>query len=92
MFSEVIGADKIEHLSVGDMVRAIDEEMQDPQKKAELVSFLEKNYRGYYALEDIVKSLEDRDTKSLLPDEIILVLVKREITKRKGKRKGLYII
>lgn len=85
MFSEVIGAEKIEHLSVGDMVRGIDEEMQDPQKKAELVEFLEKNYRGFYALEDIIKSLEDRDTKSLLPDEIILVLVKREITKRKGK-------
>jgi adenylate kinase family enzyme len=85
MFSEVVGADKIEHLSVGDMVRGIDEEMQDPQKKAELVEFLEKNYRGFYALEDIIKSLEDRDTKSLLPDEIILVLVKREITKRKGK-------
>ncbi|MDK2948862.1 MAG: adenylate kinase [Patescibacteria group bacterium] len=85
MFSEVIGGDKIEHLSVGDMVRAIDEEMQDPQKKAELVEFLEKNYRGFYPLEDIIKSLENRDTKSLLPDEIILVLVKREITKRKGK-------
>lgn len=85
MFSEIIGADKIEHLSVGDMVRAIDEEMQDPQKKAELVEFLEKNYRGFFPLEDIIKSLEDRDTKSLLPDEIILVLVKREITKRKGK-------
>ena len=85
MFSEVIGGDKIEHLSVGDMIRAIDEEMKDPQKKAELVKFLEKNYRGFYALEDVIKSLENRDTKSLLPDEIILALVKREITKRKGK-------
>ena len=85
MFSEVIGGDKIEHLSVGDMIRAIDEEMKDPQKKAELVKFLEKNYRGFYALEDIIKNLENRDTKSLLPDEIILALVKREITKRKGK-------
>ncbi len=85
MFSEVIGTDKIEHLSVGDMVRAIDEEMQDTQKKAELIEFLEKNYRGFYSLEEIIKSLEDRDTKSLLPDEIILVLIKREIAKRKGK-------
>lgn len=85
MFSEVIGGDKIEHLSVGDMKRTVDEEMKDPQKKEELVKFLEKNYRGFYALEDIVKSLENRDTKSLLPDEIILALVKREITKRKGK-------
>lgn len=85
MFSEVIGGDKIEHLSVGDMIRAIDEEMKDPQKKVELVKFLEKNYRGFYALEDVIKSLENRDVKSLLPDEIILALVKREITKRKGK-------
>lgn len=85
MFSEVIGGDKIEHLSVGDMIRTVDEEMKDPQKKEELVKFLEKNYRGFYALEDVIKSLENRDTKSLLPDEIILALVKREITKRKGK-------
>ncbi|MDD2274870.1 MAG: nucleoside monophosphate kinase, partial [Candidatus Pacebacteria bacterium] len=85
MFSEVIGGDKIEHLSVGDMVRAIDEEIQDPERKEELVSFLQKNYRGFIALEDIVKSLENRDTKSLLPDEVILTLVKREISKRKGK-------
>lgn len=85
MFSEVIGGDKIEHLSIGDMIRTIDEEMKDPQKKEELVKFLEKNYRGFYALEDVIKSLENRDTKSLLPDEIILALVKREITKRKGK-------
>lgn len=85
MFSEVIGGDKIEHLSVGDMVRAIDEEIQDPERKEELVSFLQKNYRGFIALEDIIKSLENRDTKSLLPDEVILALVKREISKRKGK-------
>jgi len=85
MFSEVIGGDRIEHLSVGDMVRGIDEEIQDPEKKEELVSFLQKNYRGFIALEDIIKSLENRDTKSLLPDEVILSLVKREISKRKGK-------
>ncbi len=85
MFAEVVGADKIEHLSVGDMVRGVDLEMQDPEKKKELIEFLEKNYRGFYALEDIIKSLEGRDTKKLLPDEIILVLVKREIAKRKGK-------
>ncbi len=85
MFAEVIGGDKIEHLSVGDMVRGVDLEMHDTEKKKELIEFLEKNYRGFYALEDIIKSLEGRDTKKLLPDEIILVLVKREIAKRKGK-------
>ncbi|MFA5754778.1 MAG: nucleoside monophosphate kinase [Candidatus Paceibacterota bacterium] len=85
MFSEVLGGDMIEHLSVGDMVRSIDEEFQDPEKKKELIEFLEKHYRGFYSLDEIIKSLEDRDTKSLLPDEVILVLVKREISKRQGK-------
>jgi adenylate kinase family enzyme len=85
MFIDVIGGDKIEHLSVGDMVRGIDEEMQDPEKKADLIAFLQKTYRGFVSLEEIIESLENRDTKSLLSDEIILSLVKREISRRKGK-------
>jgi adenylate kinase family enzyme len=85
MLSEVLGADKIVHLSVGDMVRALDAEVQDPVKKKELIAFLENNYRGFYPLEDLIKSMEDRNTKVLLPDELILALVKREIAQRKGK-------
>jgi len=85
MLSEVLGTDKIAHLSVGDMVRALDLEIQDQEKKKELVEFLEKNYRGFYPLEELVKSMESRDTKTLLPDEFVLALVKREIAKRKGK-------
>jgi len=42
MFAEVIGDDKIEHLSVGDMIRSLDEEIEDEQKRKELMDFLEK--------------------------------------------------
>ncbi|MDD5569405.1 MAG: nucleoside monophosphate kinase [Candidatus Pacebacteria bacterium] len=85
MFAEAVGADKIAHLSVGDMVRSLDEELQDESKKKELVDFLADNYRGFYSLEEIMDSLQSRSTKKLLPDELVLALLKREITKRKGK-------
>jgi adenylate kinase family enzyme len=85
MFAEVVGADKIEHVSVGDMVRSLDEEVKDEAKKKELREFLEKNYRGFYSLDDIMNSLESRSTQKLLPDELVLALLKREISKRKKK-------
>jgi adenylate kinase family enzyme len=50
-----------------------------------LITFLEKNYRGSLSLEEIIKVLENRDVKSLLPNELILTLVKREIFKREKK-------
>ncbi|MBU4124616.1 MAG: hypothetical protein KKI14_04095, partial [Nanoarchaeota archaeon] len=34
MFTEIFGKDKIAHLSVGDMVRGVDKELEDPEKKA----------------------------------------------------------
>lgn len=89
MLKEVVDKKRIEHFSIGDMVRALDDVVRDKQKKKELVSFLEKNYRGYLPLEDIIKSLESRSTKKLLPSELILALVKKEIAE-KGK-KALFI-
>jgi adenylate kinase family enzyme len=89
MFKEIVDKDKIEHFSIGDMVREFDEVVQDEQKTKELISFLEENYRGYLPLEEIIKSLKNRSTKTLLPSELILALVKREIAK-KGK-KALFI-
>jgi len=85
MFGEVVGEDKIDHFSIGDMIRGIDEELKDEKKKKELISFLEKNYRGWLPFEEIIKSLESRNTKALLPTELILALVKKEIAKRKKK-------
>ncbi|MEK7664658.1 MAG: hypothetical protein AAB361_00790 [Patescibacteria group bacterium] len=95
MFAEIIDKDlpaqagKIAHFSIGDMVRSFDEVLKDENKRKELVSFLEKNYRGFLPLEDIVKSLDSRSTKILLPSELILSLAKREI--QKLGRKAIFI-
>ncbi|MCX6765297.1 MAG: hypothetical protein NT148_02035, partial [Candidatus Nealsonbacteria bacterium] len=42
MLKEVVAPDKIEHFSIGDMIREFDAVIADPEKKKELVSFLEK--------------------------------------------------
>lgn len=81
MLAELLGSDKIAHFSIGDMIRGFDETMNDPEKKAELVEFLRKNYRGFLSLEKIMEAFESRSTKTLLPTELILALAKREIAK-----------
>ena len=85
MLKEVVDKDRIEHFSIGDMIRDVDIELQDEKKKKELIFFLEKNYRGFIPLKDIIDSLENRSTSKLLPSELILALAKREIAK-KGRK------
>lgn len=85
MFAEVIGSEKVDHFSIGDMIRGIDKELQNKTKKKELLDFLQKVYRGRSPLEQIILALEKRSTKALLPTELILALVKREMAKRKKK-------
>lgn len=89
MFQEVVDKEKIEHFSIGDMIRGFDEVLADREKKKELISFLEKNYRGLMSLEEVIKFWENRNTKTLLPSELILALAKNEIAK-KG-RKALFV-
>ncbi|MFH1575729.1 MAG: AAA family ATPase [Candidatus Nealsonbacteria bacterium] len=85
MFAEIVDPKSIEHFSIGDMVRNIDQELKDSKKRRELIEFLEKNYRGWTSSRDIISALEKRSTKNLLPTELILLLVKREIEKRPKK-------
>ncbi len=85
MLAELLGADTLDHFSVGDMIRAISKEIKDPAKKIELKTYLKKNYRGWIPLENLIAAIEGRDTKTLLPTELILALVKREIAKHSKK-------
>lgn len=85
MFAEIVDPQRIEHLSIGDMVRRVDEELKDKKKKKELIDFLENNYRGWSSIQELISILEKRSTKTLLPTELTLTLVKREIAKRKKK-------
>jgi adenylate kinase family enzyme len=89
MFAEIVAPDKVAHFSIGDMIRSFDEIIKTPEKRAEIVQFLEKNYRGRTPLEDVMKSWDNRSTKSLLPTELILALAKREISKL--GRKAIFI-
>lgn len=81
----LVGKDLMEHFSVGDMIRAISKEIQDPAKKQEIADYLSKNYRGWISADKLMAVIEGRDTKTLLPTELILALVKREIAKRPKK-------
>lgn len=81
MLAEVIDKDRIAHFSIGDMVRSFDAVIKDEAQKKELVEFLEKKYRGPVSVADIMKALEERSTKVLLPSELILALAEREIEK-----------
>jgi adenylate kinase family enzyme len=89
MLMEVFGADKIAHISIGDLVRAIHIDMEDEAKKTELIAYLKENYRGYISVEQAIDALLGRDTKTLLPTEFIMALLKREIDKM--PKKALFI-
>jgi adenylate kinase family enzyme len=85
MLAEVIDPDKIDHFSIGDMIRDVDKDTQDEEKNKELVSFLQKNYRGWNSVEEMIDILKGRSTTKLLPTDFILTLIKREIAKRSKK-------
>lgn len=85
MFAEIVAPAKVEHFSIGDMIRKIDKELKDEKKRKEFIEFLEKNYRGWFSIEKLISILKKRSTKTLLPTELILALVKREIGERKKK-------
>jgi len=85
MLAEIVAPAKIEHFSVGDMIRNVDAELKDRKKKKELVQFLEKNYRGWSTTKELISLLEKRSVKALLPTDLILTLTKREIERRPKK-------
>ncbi len=89
LMKEIFGEDKFKHISVGDIVRDIHSAMVDEAKKKQLVEFLEKNYRGYISIGDAINALLGRDTKTLLPTEFILALLKLEVSQT--AKKSLFI-
>ncbi|MFA4975429.1 MAG: nucleoside monophosphate kinase [Candidatus Paceibacterota bacterium] len=81
LMAEIFGKDKIGHISVGDLVRTVYKDISDPQKKEEIVEYLEDHYRGYISVDDAINALIGKNQKVLLPTEFILALLKREIDK-----------
>ncbi len=89
LMAEIFGADKIGHISIGDLVRTTYKNINDPNKRQELTDYLEQHYRGYISVEDAIDALIGKNQKVLLPTEFILMLVKREIDKL--GRKAIFI-
>jgi len=89
LFGEVVGEEYVRHISIGDMIRSVEKEAENKEKKKEITEYLEKNYRGFVSVEEVLESFSKRNTKSLLPTEFILTLVKREIDK--SPKKTLFI-
>ncbi|HEY4506745.1 MAG TPA: nucleoside monophosphate kinase [Candidatus Paceibacterota bacterium] len=89
LFMEAVGADRVAHISIGDVVRSAHQELEDSSKKTELVDFLKKRYRGFLDVDQVVNVILGRDTKTLLPTEAILALVEREI--QKVGRKAVFV-
>jgi len=90
MFAKVVSPDRIEHLSIGDMVREIDPLLRNNKKREEFIEFLRNNYRGLTPIEELISSLDKRSTSApLLPTELILTLVKKKISE--SKKKALFI-
>lgn len=79
MFGEVVGEEYVKHISVGDMIREAEKEIRDEIEKEEIIEYVKKNYRGFISLDDALKALSGRSTKTLLPTELILTLIKRKI-------------
>lgn len=90
LFMEMVGPENVAHLSVGDVVRnAHYKELTDEARKKDFLEFLSRRYRGYMPIEKVIQTIEGRGQASLLPTEVILTLVEREID-RLG-RKAVFI-
>lgn len=89
LFMEAVGGERVAHISVGDIVRGVHKDLADEQRKTELIQFLKKRYRGFITVEKALDVILGRDIKTLLPTEVILALVEREID-RMG-RKAVFI-
>lgn len=85
LFMEAIGSDKIAHVSIGDIVRSVHQSLADANKKEELMKFLKSNYRGFVSLEKAIEAILSRDTKTLLPTELALALIKWQISQMEKK-------
>jgi len=83
LISEMFGEDKVAHVSVGDLIRELDD--WDGFVKTEKYQRMKRYYRGYVSFDDAVDAHLGRSTSKLLPTEFILALLKAHLDELKGK-------
>lgn len=83
LFTEIFGEEKIATVSVGDLIRSIDD--WSVFEKTEKYKRMKRYYRGFISFEDCVEALSGRSTSKLLPSEFVLALLKAHIDDMAGK-------
>ncbi len=83
IITEIFGEDKIAHISVGDLIRGIDN--WEAFTKTKRYERAKKYYRGYISWDEAVDAHLGRSQTKLLPDEFILALLKAYIDDMPGK-------
>jgi adenylate kinase family enzyme len=78
LLAEIFGKDKIEHLSVGDIVREMHSGWEEFKKDPEYER-LKKIYRGKISFQDAEDAFLGKTQDKLLPTEFILTLLKHKI-------------
>ncbi len=97
LFMEAVGpsttsgqdGEHVGHISVGDIVRDVHAGLSSPEERKALTDFLAKEYRGFHTLEETIDLIEGRNQSTLISTELILALLKYEISKR--PRQALFI-
>lgn len=82
LFMEQAGSEHVSHVSVGDIVRDVHKNLDHAPNKSALVNFLKENYRGFHTVEETVDLIEGRSQSSLISSDLIVALIKFEISKR----------
>ncbi len=89
LFMEAVGKDHVGHIAVGDLVRDAHQIFETGDGRDELTEFLKKNYRGFHTVEEIQDIVLGKSQDKLLSSDLILALMKYEISKR--PRQALFI-
>jgi adenylate kinase family enzyme len=89
LFMEAVDREHVGHLSVGDIVRDVHDSLENPETKQALIGFLKTNYRGFHTIEETIDLIEGRNQSSLISSELILTLIKYELSKR--PRQAIFI-
>lgn len=87
LFQEIIGTERVETISIGDLVRETNLILENEGKeKDDLVDYIDKNYRGYMPTAEAIRQVLSRSSDKIsIPTELILALIKRKIETNNNK-------
>lgn len=86
---EIFGTELFTHISVGDLVRAVDIEYKEQGKDSAIYEYAKQHYRGDMHLDEAFDALSGRTTEKLVPTELVMVMLRRAI--EKYDKKTLFI-